>query len=102
MMPNITDVGTINALAKMSSNAYTKENSASWWDLDGRWNVVSAASVLDTDLRSMSLTSGFVHQTDSFGWLEDGIRGHVFANNDNSTIVVAIKVRSYIVLLCAR
>lgn len=42
LMPNITDVGTIAALAKMASNAYSKENSASWWDLDGRWNVVSA------------------------------------------------------------
>lgn len=42
LMPNITDVGTINALAKMASNAYTKENSGSWWDLDGKWNVVSS------------------------------------------------------------
>ena len=30
-------------------------------------------------------------QSDSFGWLENGIRGHVFADETNSTIVIAIK-----------
>lgn len=33
----------------------------------------------------------FVGQSESFGWLEDGIRGHIFADETNSTIVVAIK-----------
>ena len=32
-----------------------------------------------------------IQQSDSFGWLEDGIRGHIWANEDNSTIVVSIK-----------
>lgn len=30
-------------------------------------------------------------QSESFGWVEDGIRGHVFVTEDNSTIVVALK-----------
>ena len=33
----------------------------------------------------------FFIQSDSFGWEEDGLRGHVFATPDNSTIVIAIK-----------
>ena len=53
MMPNITDVDSINALAKMASNAYTKENSASWWDLDGKWNVVSRQRLSDAILLSL-------------------------------------------------
>lgn len=38
----------------------------------------------DPALRNLS-------QSDSFGWLEDGIRGHIYTNEDNSTIVVSIK-----------
>ena len=41
LMPNTSDVATISAMAKMASNAYAEEGSGSWWDLDGKWNVVS-------------------------------------------------------------
>ncbi|KAL8286351.1 hypothetical protein RQP46_004368 [Phenoliferia psychrophenolica] len=66
-MPNITDVATLRSLAKLTSNAYSAPDK-DWFDLEGGWNV-----------------------TDSFGWLENGIRGHVFADDTNSTIVIAIK-----------
>ncbi|KAK4050103.1 putative lipase atg15 [Microbotryomycetes sp. JL201] len=67
-MPNISDVTTISSLAKMANNAYSKKDGGGWIDPGGHWNV-----------------------SDSFGWQEDGIRGHVFADETNSTIVVAIK-----------
>ncbi|KAM0788203.1 hypothetical protein ACM66B_001362 [Microbotryomycetes sp. NB124-2] len=67
-MPNISDVATISSLAKMANNAYSKKDGGGWIDPGGRWNV-----------------------SDSFGWEEDGIRGHVFADETNTTIVVAIK-----------
>ncbi|KAM0754681.1 alpha/beta-hydrolase [Meredithblackwellia eburnea MCA 4105] len=67
VMPNVSDVSTLASLAKMTANAYSIPDK-DWFDLDGKWNV-----------------------TESFGWLEDGIRGHVFADETNSTIVIAIK-----------
>lgn len=67
--PNVTDKETVLNLAIMSSDAY----------------------VLDTtDPAWMNLTDGF-NQSQGFGWQTYGIRGHVFADQDNSTIVVAIK-----------
>ena len=70
--PDVTDVDTLAGLAKMTANAYedaTHVGQGDWYNLtDGGWNL-----------------------SDSFGWREDGIRGHVFAMADNSTIVVSIK-----------
>lgn len=67
--PNVTDKETVLNLAIMASDAY----------------------VLDTtDPAWMNLTDGF-NQSQGFGWQTYGIRGHVFADQDNSTIVVAIK-----------
>jgi hypothetical protein len=40
-MPNTSDVATIGALGRMASNAYVEQGAGSWWDLEGRWNVVS-------------------------------------------------------------
>lgn len=42
-MPNTSDITTIGALARMSSNAYVEEGAANWWDLEGHWNVVSSS-----------------------------------------------------------
>ncbi|KAI5474579.1 triacylglycerol lipase ATG15-like protein [Pseudohyphozyma bogoriensis] len=68
-MPDVTDFATLGSLAKITANAYaTAPGDSNWYDLEGKWNV-----------------------SDSFGWLEDGIRGHVFADATNSTIIVAIK-----------
>jgi hypothetical protein len=40
-MPNVTDVKTLAALAKMASNAYIQDDNSGWWDMEGKWNVVS-------------------------------------------------------------
>lgn len=70
--PDVTDMDTLAGLAKLTSNAYvegdrSKKNSSGWFDLPD-WRL-----------------------SDSFGWTQDGIRGHVFATQDNATAVVAIK-----------
>ncbi|SCV74212.1 BQ2448_6644 [Microbotryum intermedium] len=66
--PNTSSVRTLQSLAKMANNAYVPFDSSSWWNLTKKWNI-----------------------SDSFGWLEDGLRGHVFANPTNTTVVVALK-----------
>ncbi|KAF9395938.1 putative lipase atg15 [Podila verticillata] len=65
--PDITDKGTVVQLAKMNYNSYTQVASPGWYDLEG----------------------GTVNST--FGWEEDGVRGHVFSSPDNSTLIIAIK-----------
>lgn len=67
--PNVTDKETILSLAKMTLDAYTLEPfTGDWRDVKGGFNY-----------------------SDSFGWDADGLRGHIFADKDNSTIVIAIK-----------
>lgn len=67
--PNVTDKTAVTNLAKVSANAYVRiPDSEGWYDVGHKWNM-------STD----------------FGWEENGLRGHVFANKDNSTIVVAMK-----------
>ena len=67
--PNTTDKETVLTLAKMSWNAYTGEpGTGEWQDATGNFN-----------------------HSQSFGWEGDSLRGHIFANKDNSTIVVALK-----------
>lgn len=67
--PNITDQETVVNLAKMSWCAYTEIPGTSDWPDLGR---------------------GF-NETQGFGWKGDSLRGHIFANNDNSTIIVSVK-----------
>lgn len=69
VQPNVTDRSTVINLAKMTSDAYYNEPSVPGW---------------------LNLTDGFNH-SHSFGWKKDGLRGHVFANADNSTVVIAFK-----------
>lgn len=67
--PNITDKTSVTTLAKVASNAYIRiPDTEDWYDLGRKWN-----------------------ESNDFGWEENGLRGHVFANADNSTIVVAMK-----------
>ncbi len=67
--PNVTDKETVLSLARMSGNSYTKEpGTGEWQDVNGGFNY-----------------------SQSFGWEGDGLRGHIFADKDNSTIVVALK-----------
>ncbi|GJJ70822.1 lipase ATG15 [Entomortierella parvispora] len=73
--PDTTDKETIVQLSKMNYNSYTEVASPGWYDLEGNWSVNS-----------------------TFGWEEDGVRGHVFVSADNSTLIVAIKGTSAAIL----
>ena len=67
--PNISDKGTIMTLAKMAANAYVQDHAGSEWkDVKGGFNY-----------------------TDDFGWQQDGLRGHIFADEKNATIVIGLK-----------
>lgn len=67
--PDVTDRQTILTLAKMTSNAYTLPTADDWYPL-GKFN-----------------------RTTPFGWEDDadGLRGHVFADEKNATVVISIK-----------
>ncbi|KAG1731183.1 Alpha/Beta hydrolase protein [Suillus paluster] len=67
--PNIEDREALLTLAKMTSNAYTTSTASDWYTLEG-WN-----------------------NSTPFGWEPDadGLRGHVFVSDDNSTVVLSIK-----------
>ena len=67
--PNITDKETVISLANMAANAYIKvPGTEDWEDVNAGFNV-----------------------TDDFGWEGDGLRGHIFADEGNRTIVIALK-----------
>ncbi|KAF2000038.1 autophagy related lipase Atg15 [Amniculicola lignicola CBS 123094] len=67
--PNITDKDTVLSFARMASNAYILEpHTGEWEEVGGRFNY-----------------------TEDFGWETDGLRGHIFADTDNSTIVIGLK-----------
>ena len=67
--PDVADKDTVVNLAMMAANAYTEEPGT------GEWEDVNA---------------GF-NYSNSFGWEQDGLRGHIFADEGNRTIVVALK-----------
>ena len=67
--PNTTDQETVTNFAKMAANSYVIEpGTGNWEDVKG----------------------GFNH-SDDFGWDSDGLRGYIFADKTNSTIVIALK-----------
>ncbi|KAK4123631.1 alpha/beta-hydrolase [Parathielavia appendiculata] len=67
--PNVTDKDTILTLALMAANAYVeKSGDADWEDVGAPFN-----------------------RSADFGWQGDGLRGHVFADENNSTIVIGLK-----------
>ena len=67
--PNTTDRDTILTFAKIASNAYVQEHgSPDWKDVKGGFNY-----------------------TDDFGWEADGLRGHIFADQTNKTIIIGLK-----------
>lgn len=67
--PNVTDKDTVLSLANMAANAYIKvPGTENWVDVDAGFNV-----------------------TDDFGWESDGLRGHIFADEGNETIVIGLK-----------
>ena len=67
--PNVTDRETVLTMARMAGNAYTMEpGTGEWQNVNGGFN-----------------------ESQAFGWEGDGLRGHIFADKDNSTIVIALK-----------
>lgn len=67
--PNITDRETVLSFARMASNAYILEpGTGDWKDVGCGYNY-----------------------TEDFGWESDGLRGHIFADTTNSTVVIGLK-----------
>lgn len=67
--PNITDKQTVVSFARMASNAYVTNPLVPGWKDVGM---------------------GF-NNTEPFGWEQDGLRGHVFTDAKNKTVVIAMK-----------
>ncbi|GMK59084.1 hypothetical protein CspeluHIS016_0700990 [Cutaneotrichosporon spelunceum] len=67
--PDVTDRQTLITLAKMAANAYSQSDDYRWYPIAGSNNGTE------------------------FGWEPDadGLRGHIFADESNSTVVIAIK-----------
>ncbi|KAJ2762027.1 putative lipase atg15, partial [Coemansia nantahalensis] len=68
LVPNVTHKPTLLHLARMAANAYQPVGSETWESLGDRWDT-----------------------HDSFGWAADGVRGHVFADAGNETVVISFK-----------
>lgn len=70
-VPDVTDRHTLLKMARLAQNAYVTPDDESW----------------------MAPPAQFSGSVESFGWEanDDGLRGHVFASPDNSTVVVSIK-----------
>jgi lipase ATG15 len=67
--PNVTDKETVLSFARMASNAYIMEpHTGEWKDVGGGFNY-----------------------TEDFGWEADGLRGHIFADTTNATVVIGLK-----------
>ncbi|KAK2741923.1 putative lipase atg15 [Myotisia sp. PD_48] len=67
--PDVTDKETVLTLAKMAANSYVEEpETGNWRDVGGHWN-----------------------HSQRFGWEQDGLRGHIYTDEDDSTIVIALK-----------
>lgn len=67
--PDVTDKGTVLTMALIASDAYVEKPSLPDWDEVGEPFNRSA----------------------DFGWETDGLRGHIFADENNSTIVIGLK-----------
>jgi len=69
--PDITKRSTLLMMGKMAFNTYAADNKtvSEWYDLSDEWS------------------------SDPYGWQpeDDGMRGHIFVSNDNSTVVISIK-----------
>ncbi|RAO67791.1 uncharacterized protein BHQ10_003803 [Talaromyces amestolkiae] len=67
--PDVTNKNTIINFAKMTANDYIAEpGTGDWNQITGRFNWSA-----------------------SFGWLADGLRGHIYADKTNSTIIISLK-----------
>ncbi|KGO77000.1 Lipase, class 3 [Penicillium italicum] len=67
--PNITDKQTVLTFAQMTANDYIEEpGTGQWHTIHGKFNY-----------------SG------SFGWQKDGLRGHIYSDKTNKTVVISLK-----------
>ncbi|KAL2854080.1 Alpha/Beta hydrolase protein [Aspergillus pseudodeflectus] len=67
--PNVTDKQTVLTFARMTANDYIEEpGTEDWQTIHGRFNY-----------------------SNSFGWKTDGLRGHIYADQNNTTIVISLK-----------
>ncbi|KAJ5790813.1 uncharacterized protein N7518_007824 [Penicillium psychrosexuale] len=67
--PNITDKQTVLTFAQMTANDYIEEpGTGEWHTINGKFNY-----------------SG------SFGWQTDGLRGHIYSDKTNDTVVISLK-----------
>lgn len=67
--PDVRDKETVLAFARMANDAYYLEpGSGEWVDVGHGFNY-----------------------TEDFGWEDDGLRGHIFADVKNQTVVIAMK-----------
>lgn len=77
LVPDVTDLVTVSTLAQIANNAYIEiPKSCDWIDVNGPWNLSS-----------------------DFGWEKNGLRGHVYANEGNETIIISLKGTSPAVFL---
>jgi len=69
--PDVTDRDTVLTFAQMAANAYVEQpGTGDWKDVNGGYNR--------TD-------------DDGFGWQGDGLRGYLFIDEKNTTIVIGLK-----------
>ena len=67
--PNVSDKESVLTFARMAADAYIVEpGTGNWVDVGGGFNY-----------------------TEDFGWEADGLRGHIFADTKNSTVVIGLK-----------
>lgn len=67
--PDVTDKNTILTMALITSNAYVEKPGMPDWDEVGVP----------------------FNKTEDFGWESDGLRGHIWGDENNSTIVIGLK-----------
>ncbi|KAK9448659.1 Alpha/Beta hydrolase protein [Limtongia smithiae] len=69
LVPNITDRDTLVEFAKVTADAYVDDpDGGEWLDVGIPYN-----------------------ESGGFGWDSNGLRGHIFADETNATIIIAIK-----------
>ncbi|KAE8151299.1 Alpha/Beta hydrolase protein [Aspergillus avenaceus] len=67
--PDVTNKETVLTFAKMTENDYIEEpGTEDWQDIHGHFNYSS-----------------------SFGWKGDGLRGHIYTDKTNTTVVISLK-----------
>lgn len=67
--PDITDKATVLSLAYMAADAYVeREGDYEWEEVGSHFN-----------------------RSDDFGWETDGLRGHIWMDDTNSTVVIGLK-----------